>query len=125
MTFDTLNRQLVSMHRAGHPNAHQQLYVRNIAAVGKMFNRDYDKDYLDAQAFINMMTCLELYDVNGKMAFTSYWIQRLKYKLPHDWDNEINLIRYPSKPTKKRDERIMDMTALENEAQEYSHWEDE
>ena len=84
------------------------MFSLNIGIIGKKYNLVYPTDWLDAQALLLMHSALRCFDKSKGARFTTYWRNWCKHKLPHMWDNECNLIYYPSKPkvtrTEMRDE---------------------
>ena len=117
------NAALVHLWKAGNKAAAGKLFVANIAAVGKSFNRKYERDFLDAQAFIILCKALETFDPAKGANIVTHWINRCRFDLMHDWDNETHLIRYPSKPVHPRDERILPYEdAIPEIDGDYPHW---
>ena len=102
--FDRENRALISLIRQGNQNGLRLLYLRNQKAVWKILCRKYPKDWVEAQSYFFLVDCVRLFDETKKIKFVTYWLNHCKLKSNHAWECEVNLIRYPSKPTHKRND---------------------
>lgn len=69
----------------------------------------YPKHWVFPQAYLHLPKIFDLYNLDGKMSVLGYWLQRLAWKLPEEWNRENALIMPPAKPTKEERESLKDM----------------